>query len=265
MKALIIAFALTAATASAQTKTAPIAWPPAEASTGIREVSASERSLITLNTRIRFSSMIILPEGEDIVDIVCGDKDFWVITATHNIAHVKPAKEGAATNLNLVAASGAIYSFLLNEGKSATPDLKVYIQGEAIKPATKKYFTAEEMERRDQAVQDALNQVDAAQQKADVGMAEFKAAYPASMQPYPNVPYAKPFLLRGIWHDDRFTYVKTDARELPAIYEMKDGKPSLVNFQVQRQGVYIVPKILESGYFMLGKERQAFRLMPQGN
>ena len=59
--------------------------------------------------------MIVLPEGEEILDVICGDKDFWVISATHNIAHVKPAKEGASTNLNLVTASGAVYSFLLTE------------------------------------------------------------------------------------------------------------------------------------------------------
>ena len=63
---------------------------------GIREVTASERSLIQLNTKIRYTTMIVLPEGEEILDVVCGDKDFWVISATQNIAHVKPAKEGAA-------------------------------------------------------------------------------------------------------------------------------------------------------------------------
>ena len=66
--------------------------------------------------------MVLLPDGEEILDVICGDRDFWVITATHNIAHVKPAKEGAATNLNLVTASGAVYSFLLTEkGGTGTP------------------------------------------------------------------------------------------------------------------------------------------------
>ena len=94
---------------------------------GIREVSASSRSLIPLNTKIRYTTMILLPDDEEILDVVCGDKDFWVISATQNIAHVKPAKEGAATNLNLVTASGTVYSFLLTEGKTAQPDLKLYV------------------------------------------------------------------------------------------------------------------------------------------
>ena len=42
---------------------------------GIREVTASERSLIQLNTKIRYTTMIVLPEGEEILDVVCGDKD----------------------------------------------------------------------------------------------------------------------------------------------------------------------------------------------
>ena len=96
-------------------------------STGIREVTASDRTLIPLNTKIRYTTMILLPEGEEILDVVCGDRDFWVISAAQNIAHVKPAKEGAATNLNLVTSSGAVYSFLLTEGKSPQPDLKVYV------------------------------------------------------------------------------------------------------------------------------------------
>src|SRR4029453_12915851 len=76
--------------------------------TGIREVSASSRTLIPLQTRLRYTTMVVLPEGEEILDVICGDKDFWVISSTHNIAHVKPAKEGAATNMNLVTASGAV-------------------------------------------------------------------------------------------------------------------------------------------------------------
>ena len=91
---------------------------------GVREVSASERRLISLTTKLRYTTMILLPEEEEILDVVCGDRDFWVISATQNIAHVKPAKEGAATNLNLVTASGRVYSFLLTEQKTATRTLR---------------------------------------------------------------------------------------------------------------------------------------------
>ena len=116
--------------------------------TGIREVSASERSLIQLQTRLRYTTMIVLPDGEAILDVICGDKDFWVITATENIAHVKPAKEAAATNLNLVTRSGAVYSFLLTEKNGAAmPDLKVYVNADPSAPTGKpKFYSAADVE-----------------------------------------------------------------------------------------------------------------------
>ena len=88
---------------------------PAGAQSVVREVSATERGVIPLQTRLRYTTMVVLPDGEEILDVLCGDRDFWVISATHNIAHVKPAKAGAETNLNLVTSSGTIYSFMLSE------------------------------------------------------------------------------------------------------------------------------------------------------
>ena len=51
--------------------------------------------MIPLQTRLRYTTMILLPEGEEILDVICGDRDFWVISAARNIAHLKPAKAGA--------------------------------------------------------------------------------------------------------------------------------------------------------------------------
>ncbi|HLG56013.1 MAG TPA: TrbG/VirB9 family P-type conjugative transfer protein, partial [Vicinamibacterales bacterium] len=81
-----------------------------------REVSYSARSVVRVNAKLRFTTMIILPEQEEILDYVCGDKDFWIISGTQNLAYVKPAKAATTTNLNLVTASGHVYSFLLTEG-----------------------------------------------------------------------------------------------------------------------------------------------------
>jgi type IV secretion system protein VirB9 len=38
---------------------------------------------------------------------------------------------------------------------------------------------------------------------------------------------------------------------------MKDGKPNLINFELQN-GVYIVPKVLDNGYFTVGKKKLTF-------
>lgn len=228
--------------------------------TGIREVSASERSLIPLQTRVRYTTLVVLPEEEEIVDVICGDKDYWVISATRNIAHVKPAKEGANTNLNLVTTSGAVYSFLLTEQNGAgTPDLKVFVNADPSVPRGKpKFYTAAQFEALQGEVTEARAALDATMRRASEEIAAFRQLYPTRLQfAYGTVKYEKPFLVRSMWHDGQFTYVRSDATELPALYEVKDGKPSVVNFQVQT-GTYIVPKVIERGYLALGDERLSF-------
>lgn len=228
--------------------------------TGIREVSASGRSLITLQTRLRYTTMVLLPEGEEILDVICGDRDFWVISATHNIAHVKPAKEGAATNLNLVTTSGTVYSFLLTEkGAGGLPDLKVYVTADPSVPqATPKYYTAAQVDSLRAELAETHAAVDTANRQAKETLAAYQQEYPARLQfVYGPQRYAKPFLVRSIWHDGQFTYIKADTTELPALYEVTDGTPALVNFQIHN-GTYVVPKVLERGYLSLGKARYEF-------
>jgi type IV secretion system protein VirB9 len=202
--------------------------------------------------------MVILPDGEEILDVLCGDRDWWVISATHNIAHVKPAKAGAETNLNLVTSSGTIYSFMLTE-KSSPPDLKVYIQGEAAVAGGKpKYYSAAQVEALEAQIADLRESLRDGERKSEEAIAAFRQQYPTKLQfPYALPKYEKPFLVRSMWHDGQFTYVKSDATELPALYEVKDGKPAIVNFQVH-EGTFIVPKVLDRGYLALGTQRFTF-------
>ncbi len=241
--------------------TGPFAAAPLGAQApGIRQVSDAAQTVVPIQTRLRYTTMIVLPDGEEILDVVCGDKDFWVISATHNLAHVKPAKEGAATNLNLVTASGAVYSFLLNEkGGTSAPDLKVYINTnpDAAQPKPK-YYTAAQVNVLEGELADARKSIDAERRRASELIARSQQDYPSTLQFVYGAPkYEKPFLVRAIWHDGQFTYLKTDASELPALYELNDGAPSLLNFQL-RNGTYVVPKIIERGYLALGKARFSF-------
>ena len=148
--------------------------------------------------------MVVLPEGEEILDVICGDKDFWVISATHNIAHVKPAKDGAATNLNLVTASGAVYSFLLTEKCGSPPDLKVYVNADPNAPQRE----AEVLPRR--AGRGARAQIDGPRAAATRGRARrptrpsppSSSSIPTQLQfVYGTPKYEKPFLVRSIWND----------------------------------------------------------------
>jgi len=68
---------------------------------------------------------------------------------------------------------------------------------------------------------------------------------------------SEPFLVSAIYHDDRFTYIRCDAPEKPALYEVKDGKPNLINFQIEN-GVYIASQIIDAGYLVVGRKKLAF-------
>jgi len=237
----------------------PLATLVAAQTTGIREVTASDRSVIPLNTKLRYTTMVVLPQDEEILDVICGDRDFWVISATQNIAHVKPAKDRAMTNLNLVTASGAIYSFLLTEGKTAQPDLKVYVTADSnIARGKPKYYSANQVAELQGELTEAKAAIQLAHTRSEEAIASFRKEYPATLAfTYGTPKYEKPFLVRSIWHDGQFTYIQSDARELPTLYEVRDGQPSLVNFQVQN-GTYVIPKVLDRGYLALGKQRFAF-------
>jgi type IV secretion system protein VirB9 len=235
----------------------------ADVQSGVREVTATDRGVITLQTRLRYTTMVILPDGEEILDVLCGDRDWWVISATHNIAHVKPAKAGAETNLNLVTSGGTIYSFMLTE-KSAAPDLKVYIQSDPTATGGKpKYYSAAQVEALEAQIVELRASLRDGERKLDEAIAAYRQQYPTRLQfPYGSPKYEKPFLVRSMWHDGQFTYVKSDATELPALYELKDGKPAVVNFQVL-EGTYVVPKVLDRGYLVLGTQRFTFEQRAQ--
>jgi type IV secretory pathway VirB9-like protein len=236
----------------------PGAHVSADGQTGVREVPFAQRGVVPLQTRLRYTTMVVLPDGEEILDVICGDKDYWVISATHNIAHVKPAKAGAETNLNLVTSSGTVYSFMLAE-KSSPPDLKVYIAGPPDAPIAKpRYFSAAQVEALELQLTEARAAIRDGERKGEELVAAYRQQYPARLQfPYGSPIYQKPFLVRAIWNDGQFTYIKSDANELPALYELQDGKPALVNFQV-RENTYVVPKVLERGYLVLGTRRFTF-------
>ena len=56
---------------------------------------SGESDFTVIQTKMRFTTLILLPAGEEIADVICGDKDYWVIEGRDNIVYVKPAKEGA--------------------------------------------------------------------------------------------------------------------------------------------------------------------------
>ena len=114
------------------------------------------------------------------------------------------------------------------------PDLKVYVNADPNAPQGKpKYYSAAQVDDLQAELTEAKAQVEAANRRAIESIATYQQQYPSKLQfVYGSPKYEKPFLVRSIWHDGQFTYIKADASELPALYEVKDGKPALLNFQV---------------------------------
>jgi hypothetical protein len=70
--------------------------------------------------------------------------------------------------------------------------------------------------------------------------------------------------LQQIWRDDKFTYLRGQFQETPALYEVKDKKGSLINFDFSN-GLYTVPKQLDNGYLAIGKQKVEFHRAGGGN
>src|ERR1700751_5475311 len=98
---------------------------------GARVVKYSKEDIVPVHAKLRFSTLIVLPDEEEILDFTTGDREFWIINGSHNLCYVHPAQAGIRSNLNLITASGHVYSFLLTEISSdatVQPDLKLFIE-----------------------------------------------------------------------------------------------------------------------------------------
>jgi type IV secretory pathway VirB9-like protein len=239
---------------------------------GARVVKYSQNDIVSVRAKVRFSTLIVLPEGEDILDFTTGDKDFWIVNGVHNLCFIHPAQVGISTDLNLITASGRVYSFLLTEisnEPNAQPDLKIFIEPKdqsSIGGQTffQNYVPASEAEayrKQTQTIREQTSaQVVAAQAQAKEQIEKFRYDYPTKLRfdyQIGKKASGDPFLVTAIYHDDAFTYIQCAAREKPTVYEVKDGKPNLINFQFEN-GTYVIPKILDSGYLAVGKKKLMF-------
>ena len=246
--------------------TPPESAPPQTA----KVVSYSEKDVILLKAKIRFTTLIVLPKQEQILDFTCGDKEFWIVNGSQNFAYVKPAKTGSRTNLNLITASGNVYSFLLSEVSEAAdsePDLKIFIEpkDESMLSAANgqpRFVTAQQVEDYRHQAEIAKAEARDAKQAAETAIereaGEFRAQYPSSLKfPYRIVPGKRPFHVTAMYTDGKFTYIQAHPDEPPALYELKDGKPNLIQFEF-RNGTYIAAKVLDRGYLAIGKQKLSF-------
>ena len=230
---------------------------------------------IPIQARVRHTTVIVLPPSENILDFVAGDTETWAVTGSANVAYLKPGEKDSTTNIVLVCESGNIYSFKVSENEEAEPDLVVYIDyARAMtdeetpsggKPVLHepKYVSRMDIAVYQEAAKQAEENARAAWKRAEQQMQSaidrFRSTYPTLIRfeyRLDKKAANPPFEIAGMWHDGRFTYVRSHASEAPALYENRDGKPSLVSYDLQPDGLYIVNRVVEDGHFQIGK-RQA--------
>ena len=223
------------------------------------------------------STLILLPAEEKIATVFGGDTVDWVFDAgkvASRFISVKPKLANATTDIHIVSDHGNEYTLQLQEISNDADvhfDSKVFIVpgDKAAKDRlieTPVFVPAAELEKaRQETVAAKAGQ--AAEVKASQTKEEsYRSQYPGSL----HFDYAwelkkgNELGLQQIWHDDKFTYLRGHFQETPALYELKDGKGSLINFDYNG-GLYTVPKQLDSGYLTIGKKRVVFHRSQEKN
>ena len=239
-----------------------------------------EERIPRLRARVRHTTVIVLPAGERILDFVSGDSEYWHLTGAANIAYLKPLAEDAATNVALVCESGRIYSFLVSESGEKPPHLVVRVEAgaEAVGMSGAPGFVARsEVAAYREMVAQAVDAAGLAREEAEARIAEareqaaaeieaFRASYPERLRleyRLDREASERPFRVEAMWHDGEFTYLRSRAQESPALYELRDGEPSLVAFDLTEDGLYVARRVLGDGWLRIGDKQVRWRFEPR--
>ncbi len=273
---VFVTFGLTLVTASANAVTTPEPHhlqPNAPRSVTVTEAETPP----VIRAGLLQSTLILLPAEEKIATVFGGDTVDWVFDGGHvasRFISVKPKLANATTDIHIVSDHGNEYTLQLQEISSdADPhfDSKVFIVpgDKAAKDRLTDMPVFVPAAELDKAKQEAIaaKAAQAAELKSEEAKAEtYRSQYPGSLHfDFTwDEKKGKELGLQQIWHDDKFTYLRGVFQETPALYELKDGKGSLINFDFNA-GLYTVPKELDNGYLTIGKKRVDFHRSQEKN
>jgi type IV secretory pathway VirB9-like protein len=264
---VFVSFGLALATASANASTPP--EPHRLQPNAPRSVTVSEAETPpVIRAGLLQSTLILLPVEEKIATVFGGDTVDWVFDGGHvasRFISIKPKLANTSTDIHIVSDHGNEYTLQLQEISSdadAHFDSKVFIiPGDKVAKdrltELPVFVPATELEKaKQEAVSAKAAQI--AELKAEEAKAEtYRSQYPGSL----HFDFTwddkkgKELGLQQIWHDDKFTYLRGHFQETPALYELKDKKGSLINFDYNA-GLYTVPKQLDNGYRPVARASQ---------
>ena len=216
------------------------------------------------------STLILLPAEEKVANVFAGDTVDWVFDGGHVASRyisIKPKVAGSTTDVHIVSDHGNEYTLQLREVSADEDphfDSKIFIapSDKAAKERLSElpvFVPAAELDKvkqeaaASQAAQAATLEAEKKQEEA------YRSQYPGSLHfDYTwDKSKGKELGLQEIWRDDKFTYLRGQFQETPALYEVKDKKPSLINSDFSN-GLYTVPKQLDNGYLAIGKQKVEF-------
>ena len=212
----------------------------------------------------------MLPPEEKVATVFGGDTVDWVFDGGHvasRFISIKPKLANSTTDVHIISDHGNEYTLQLHEISSdGDPhfDSKVFITpgdqtGKEKLAQMPVFVPAAELDKVKQEAAAAKAAAASQEKTAATESEQYRSQYPGQLHfDYAwDKKKAAALGLQQIWRDDKFTYLRGQFQETPALYETKDGKGSLINFDFSN-GLYTVPKTVLVGYLAIGKQRVEF-------
>ncbi len=214
-------------------------------------------------------------DAEQIMKAPIGDSKDWAAAFLTDVAKnhllIKTLTEGKdnpcpETSMHVIMQSGNVYSFQLVDVSrtKVQPDLRVTVElaDDGMKEATAhpKYVPADTLKQEEDKAARLKAQLDAERQKSRAALAEqieqFRHDFPKKLNPGYDFNRNNPFGLEDIARLEGYTlFWFHHPSEIPSLYEIRDGKPSLVEAKYDG-GLLIVPAPLRDGYLAVGKKQK---------
>ena len=249
---------------------------------GLRAPAAPSDAPVTVTTRVRHVTTVVLPEGASIVDVVVGDAEWWDVSSAAHLAFIRPLVEDARSNLVLLTATGVVVPLLVVEQADAPVDAVVRIKAPAGAAAATSETAAPRpvlttaaavasmaqravaaWEEAEAAEASAAERIESARTAAQEALDGRREAYPRQLQfdyrwAFDAEPQSHPWLVTGLWHDGQRTYLRTRATA-PVLYEQVEGVLEPVRVAAVLDDVlHVVPRVLGAGALEVDGRRIAW-------